>query len=425
MSHARTLPRYVGLAGLVAGLLVAVPSLAASINIRDVKPVRATDSHIETSVYASYRHSANDPRYFQKLRVLVSRATLRRGALAALARGIPHPGLQAAALAAGFIIGNDNNILVSDSSKTAFDPESEDDWPVPPGYGYWEGGYQGDRHSRLQSAVQATLDKTYRDRLEFERFIRTPDQDGLEARAVYKCFYNTTSGTESSCTAITYYYRNHPDNPRPDLSGYEPTPVAGTAPATDQDLSKIDEHLPESIIDDFWSDTGSPYPESWSEANANNGVMPNIQSEGQAAPEIHQGVSEWAENMNAKLEDKPLPHPGTDTKPNANTATEQQLENQEAAQEAWEDPPPESAYPAMPTPSWNVKVIDDLPDYNASLGAGQCPEPDVIPVPGYGDITLDWQPACDLASGIRGAVIGICFIAALYIALGQSRSSES
>ncbi|MGQ0333100.1 virulence factor TspB C-terminal domain-related protein [Halomonas elongata] len=283
----------------------------------------------------------------------------------------------------------------------------------PAGVGQWNGwGIYTDTLSEAVSHYEEHFDRT----LEYYKWLY-PANDKMLYKAVYKCYYiSSVSGNRKSCDTVSFSYHQKDGEEIPENhKDYSPNTKLSPAPASPGDISKIDEYLPNSIVDDIWEDQGGTYPENWND--------PDIQSDGNAAPEIQEAVSKWAENLGAKLEGQAAPHPDAAT--SGNTAPEQQLENQEAAQDAWEDPPPESAYPAMPTPSWNVKVIDDLPDYNASLGAGQCPEPDVIPVPGYGDITLDWQPACDLASGIRGAVIGICFIAALYIALGQSRSSES
>lgn len=344
---------------------------------------------------------------------MVPRSSLRTAALtaAAVVGAIPHPGLKTAIAAAGLLLGASGEVLAPTGGEETIIPSEDPDFPA--GIGQWQGwGVSTDTLAEAIASYEEAFGRTYK----FDKWIVHTSDDILYV-AKFKCYYKSNvTGNKNSCgdTYIQYRLKDGEQAPA-NHKEYSPKPKATPAPASPDDISKIDEHLPDSIVDDIWEDQGGTYPESW-----NN---PDIQSEGNAAPEIQEAVSKWAENLGAKLEGQVAPHPNAAT--GGNTAPEQQLENQEAAQRAWEDPPPESAYPKMPTPTWNVEVIDDLPDYNAGLGVGQCPEPDVIPVPGYGDITLDWQPACDLASGIRGAVIGICFIAALYIALGQSRSSES
>ena len=82
----------------------------------------------------------------------------------------------------------------------------------------------------------------------------------------------------------------------------------------------------------------------------------------------------------------------------------------------WDEPVPDFT---EVNPEWQVETIDELPSYNIGIGSGQCPPPTVItlPFPLNSTLTLNWQPFCDLAAMIRGAVIAVAMILALYIVL--------
>ena len=123
MNHARTFTRYACLAGLVAGLLAPVQSLAQQTSpsrptITSVSSAGTSGSDILARVSANTQPQALGSRIYWTQQVSVSRQTLRAGALAAMRRGVMHPGLQVAMLAAGYLL-TDDGVEV---------PDSEDDF---------------------------------------------------------------------------------------------------------------------------------------------------------------------------------------------------------------------------------------------------------------------------------------------------------
>ncbi|AXY43787.1 hypothetical protein D1793_17155 [Halomonas sp. JS92-SW72] len=82
----------------------------------------------------------------------------------------------------------------------------------------------------------------------------------------------------------------------------------------------------------------------------------------------------------------------------------------------WDEPVPNFT---EVNPEWQVETIDELPSYNIGIGSGQCPSPTVInlPFPLNSNLVINWQPFCDLAAMIRGAVIAVAMILSLYIVL--------
>ncbi|MCH4564359.1 hypothetical protein MKP05_14710 [Halomonas sp. EGI 63088] len=398
MPHARTLPRYACLAGLVAGLLAPVHALASpSAEIRSIQYAgTSTPTHINTKVRAAYRFSANDPRFYHRLTLAVSRQSIRTGALAALSRGVMHPGVAVAIAAAGWAWSMADGIYEELAPEETF---------TSPGYDEY-GALEQCSPSSTALCRHSSSNKEY-------GFVR------LGKSSVY--------GYDSSRYVVVGHCTTGAC--QPDQNGYWPTYYASRTgtdatysggqitetfpreiePVSEADLPALDEFFPGSIIDDLWADDPSAIPQQWQDQIS---VLPfsNLNPAGQAAPEVHQGVSRWAENMTARMQDEALPHPDPGVSPEGNTAAEEIVDRMD------EEPPD---FPNEPEPVWNVVEIDELPDYNASIGSGQCPGPHHINFPFFGSISLDWQPACDLASNIRGAVIALGYILGLLIVVGK------
>ncbi|GAA0624362.1 virulence factor TspB C-terminal domain-related protein [Halomonas beimenensis] len=357
---------------------------------------------------ASYRLAANDPRIYKQLSTSIPKASLRRAALSALARGVMHPGLQLAIVAAGFALSQNNEILAPDPEVADLEQIFETYADNIAQYGAdgangnirFSGGYTmctGVHPSIFNHiACYKEADAIYNKNLPFQGIVE--NSGSIYAR------YGTSNvlmGFTSAAVDTDPYY----------------DPDGAMVPATEEDLETLDEHLPATIVDDIWTE-GEPVPEWENEISIigepATSVVPTKQQA--IAPAVARQVGQWAANTEAQLKGEPAPNPDAET--GGNTAPDEMLDQ-------WQEKPPASAYPTLPTPEWNVNVIDDLPDYDAGLGVGMCPEPNVIEIPLYGTISLDWQPACELAGNIRGAVIGLCFISALFIVLGQSRPSTA
>ncbi len=324
----------------------------------------------------------------------MSRETLRRGALAALTAGRLLPGLGIAITAAGFIWSQQDGLY----DPALSEPDQE-----------FEYGATYDDFSAIPGCVGAPAGTFCRaeDYAGFAHLGKSSVYGYNESRVI-ALGHCTTAPCEPDENGYwpTYYVSKtvHQNEYAP--GDYAETIEGEVTPVPDDALPQLDEHLPGSIVDDFWAEDPAALPEPWADAIS---VLPfsNIDAAGQTAPEAHQAVSRWAENMTAKMNAEPLPNPETDAE--GNTAAEQQLEE-------WDKPIPPFA---EVTPEWQVETVDSLPDYNIGLGSGSCPGPTAIalPAPFGGSLSLDWQPLCDFASMIRGAVIAVCMILSLYIVL--------
>lgn len=77
---------------------------------------------------------------------------------------------------------------------------------------------------------------------------------------------------------------------------------------------------------------------------------------------------------------------------------------------------------AMPEPDMPEPVEDDFErTYSASFG-GSCPAPRTVSTQ-FGQVSLSWEPLCDLAGYIKFLVIGSAALYAAFIALGISRGN--
>ena len=405
MTHARTLPRYVGAAGLVAGLLVAFPSLAfEKVHISNVTVGGSTPTTINAYVNARYQYSPLDSRRYYKWQVPVAKSTLRAGALSALGRGVMHPGFQAAILAAGFIISNNNEIGVPDPSFPVSDvirPEHRT------GY-YWR--FAGKSFSSPEAAAYYWLST--------EPLSSRNHSWAYVSGSQYRIGICTLRSDGQACTgdmatnALTLTpYTNPPSYD--DIDPY--------FPATEQDLERIDEYIPPQLLEELWADlkpdvttrpftiTPQTYPEPWyNQLDVSSLPLSQLSTTGTPAPEVVTHVAKQMENLDAQMEGREKPHPSVTVAPGA-SADEEMLER-------WDEPVPDFT---EVNPEWQVETIDELPSYNIGIGSGQCPPPTVItlPFPLNSTLTLNWQPFCDLAAMIRGAVIAVAMILALYIVL--------
>lgn len=419
MTHARTLTRYACLAGLIAGLLAPVSSLAQGFpsghpyhssnsraNIAAKYGIAMSQQSGTAMVEVGYRarHTGlpGGVTRYTNGRALIPAATIRTGALSALSRGVRHPGFQIAVLAAGFIIANDGNIYSEffdpdDNEFSSYDGSSLDTFEAYRG----RFGNNSPCYSENMSAVIAC----------FKPFVMNwYGADGAELSSV--TLQNTNEFVlrfgwwkhhpPSSGVSINYFYGISPnDNYEP----YNPAPV----PITDSELAEIDPHIPPELVDELWADSGS-IPE-WEEAIT---MLPfdNIFAEGNTTSEVYQSARQANENLYAQLSGEPEPNPDQTTI--GGTAGDEMVD-------MWNQPIPD--FPEA-EPEWQVEEITTLPDFSFGLGAGSCPAPVTIPHPLGGSFTIEFQKLCDLASMIRGAVIAICMILALYIVLGTRATTS-
>ncbi|ATJ81423.1 virulence factor TspB C-terminal domain-related protein [Halomonas beimenensis] len=402
MTHARTFPRYVGIAGLVAGLLAPVSSLAA-VNTNGIEILSTTATgvkngqYIEAAASVAYQHVNTAERIYTRQVVPVARSTLRKGALAALGRGLMHPGLQLAIAAAGWAWSMQDGIHEAGTGESQ--PVTSPDWSE------W---------SEIPGVSSQCPDALYTVQEWGAKYVN----DAWWMGYTYAVPYTESSDPfVNNCTNLepeggyfpTLHF--HPVIQKAEYTGGSVDSTLETEPVLvpESDYGQLDEHLPSTIVDDLWFDDESPYPWEW--ADTNDAIDPKLNdiedAKGSSPPEVRQKAKAWAENVAASLEGKEPPNPDTDA--DGKTADE-------AMYESTQEPIPPFG---EVEPEWQVETIDSLPDYDIGLGSGSCPAPTAItlPAPFNSVIELDWQPVCDFASMIRGAVIAVCMILSLYIVL--------
>ncbi|XKE44516.1 hypothetical protein LG302_14220 [Halomonas organivorans] len=400
MTHARTLPRYVGIAGLVAGLLAPVSSLAA-VNTNGIEILSTTATgvkngqYIEAAASVAYQHVNTAERIYTRQLVPVATSTVRRGAVAALSRGIMHPGLAIAITAAGLLLeGDEIQVMESGDQPQSSDfpemyAEENREYTASGDSCVWEGSGGEFYNNPLAAAASFS-----------------PVDD------IYP-LYPLGSGHYGDCLLWRAQDGSNkfsvfpPAIPGP-VSSFNDVYTASPVPATEEDLALLDPHIPPQLYDELvgseddipeWEDAISLLP------GAGSSVVPT--NEQNVVPEVASKAGQWAENIAAQLDGEPAPNPDTDT--DGKTASDQMYED-------WQQPIPPFG---EVEPEWQVETIDSLPDYDIGLGSGSCPAPTAItlPAPFNSVIELDWQPVCDFASMIRGAVIAVCMILSLYIVL--------
>lgn len=413
MTHARTLPWYVGAAGLVAGLLVAFPSLAfEKVHISNVTVGGSTPTTINAYVNARYQYSPLDSRRYYKWQVPVAKSTLRTGALAALGRGVMHPGFHAAVLATGYIISESG--IFKDTSPS-----------IPPEF---------EQYDVIEEGVYYRI---YNNRSDSYEFAPTLWQIGViasnilcESPQVSDCSvsdfdtprrylyidYTTTEFGSPSDRRTQRSYSVFSGDPYQYVD-----PNAGLTPVSESDLENIDPHIPPQLLEELWADlkpdvttrpftiTPQTYPEPWyNQLDVSSLPLSQLSTTGTPAPEVVTHVAKQMENLDAQMEGREKPHPSVTVAPGA-SADEEMLDR-------WDEPVPDFT---EVNPEWQVETIDELPSYNIGIGSGQCPPPTVItlPFPLNSNLVINWQPFCDLAAMIRGAVIAVAMILSLYIVL--------
>ncbi|QJQ96262.1 MULTISPECIES: virulence factor TspB C-terminal domain-related protein [Halomonadaceae] len=430
MINARTLPRYVGAIGLAACLLAPVQALAQG--APDYPPYYSANSRasiaalsgmnaskqsgtamVTTNYRAVHTNLPGAVTRYTSGSVAVPAATYRNAALSALRRGVMHPGLQVAVLAAGYLLSESGEVVKIDETA----PTAITNVPV---YDVGQGGsgslyisppygeYCSYSRSETSNAVHcqnfahtASLTRTY-------------TQSGYlwTGYAFWRCndpVYSIPAAVKTSSGSYqTRCYRNLPDFVPIDPS------IAPTLPVTSEsDFEKIDEHLPPEIAEQLF-DMGIDVPD-WREQisvipfadklSSSSGSSPGKN----VSPEVAKEVLKQNENLYQQLTGRPISHPDTET--DAKEAQDEMLDS-------WTGP----IQPFPDTePQWQVETIESLPDYSMGLGSGVCPAPTVInlPFPMSGSVTLEWRPFCDLAGMIRGAVIALSMILSLYIVLGN------
>lgn len=415
MTHARTLPRYVGAAGLVAGLLVAFPSLAfEKVHISNVTVGGSTPTTINAYVNARYQYSPFDSRRYYRWQVPVAKSTLRAGALSALGRGVMHPGFQIAVVAAGFVI-----------SEGIIYKEEETDWGDISQFQQYDDNFgalswRGRISTSIPMEYHPTILSSALSALSYYQGIR-PDGD----YHLYKIEQLAPLHYRITLRGVHNGSWNHPNyTVLPDYD-IEPTHSIDygvvEVPVTQEDLATVDQHIPPQLLEELWADlkpdvttrpftiTPQTYPEPWyNQLDVSTLPLSQLSTTGTPAPEVVTHVAKQMENLDAQMEGREKPHPSVTVAPGA-SADEEMLDR-------WDEPVPDFV---EVTPEWQVETIDELPSFDIGIGSGQCPPPTdiTLPFPLNSTLTLNWQPFCDLAAMIRGAVIAVAMILSLYIVL--------
>ncbi|MDR5891169.1 hypothetical protein QC822_16685, partial [Halomonas salina] len=288
MTHARTLARYVGIAGLIGGLLAPVPSLAVAPGASaEILTVRAsgpsTSAAIGAKVNAAYRHAVGSARYYKNLSLMIPRAQLRQGALAVLSAGRLLPGLGIAVTAAGLFIAESGDIMKSSPNAFYSDWDNINDTT---------GTYTWGGPTAFSSPLEYAQDYASGFGKDVCYFTQLNDMKyGFSVTYVH-----SSSGTQRcSSNVINVSANTETFSANPIPSDFEYGDTVDT-PASEEDLEDIDEHLPDEIVDDIADEAPELIP-AWTEAIS---VVPDaaaITSDVAAAPAVYEGVSEWANAM--------------------------------------------------------------------------------------------------------------------------------
>lgn len=413
MTHARTLPRYACLAGLVAGLLAPVHALAQAAPgvgtwVDEAKTTRLnsyvgghyvqtpTTTHVYVRATGKWTSFQDGVSRYKNLTVPVAKSTLRKGALAVLGRGFMHPGLQLAIAAAGWAWSMSDGIYQTDENVVTL-PDVDD--PAS-GSCSFSPNHDAERFSDYRSAI----------------YHKVGDAEILQVNGVNNNLNSDCTGYIAVSLKISapptyvnnwYYARQKTDAPV-DPSYPDPSIVS----VDPENYPELDPHIPPELADQLWN--GEPIPEWQDEISILGQPASQVDSGTRnQPPEVASAVGQWAANMSSQYNgDDTLPYPDADT--GGQSAADQQYDDNQ------EPPPP---FPEV-EPEWQVEEITSLPDYSMGLGSGSCPAPTTVSLPWGGSFTLSWQPACDLAALIRGAVIGICMILSLYIVLGTRATTS-
>lgn len=321
-------------------------------------------------------------------KVPVPLSTLRVGALSALGRGFMHPGLQLAIAAAGFIWSQSDGILKEGSALPAGMDNFYDDYPgtgevISDRYWQWNAVY----YTTPNAALSACL------------------ASGICFGSVEKvsCLEDNWYGPYCSKWRYTlrdpakgYIYLTLSSSSRTADLPVADAPTS-LVPATDDDLVSLDEHLPPEIVEQLWSDPGSLPEWMWD--------VPKVTSDGNVAPEVADAVRQQADNIESTML-------GETDQPHTDTGDSEAKTPEEKIADSFDEPVPPFG---EVEPQWQVETIDSLPGFSSGIGGGSCPAPISINLPMGQSMSISIQPACDLATMIRGAVIGVCGLIALMI----------
>ncbi|WP_431025026.1 virulence factor TspB C-terminal domain-related protein [Halomonas sp. H5] len=425
MTHARTLTRYACLAGLIAGLLVAVPSLTHAQGFPPGHPY-----HIDTArarimqkyatsavermgerqieVRARVRHSGlpgNVTRY-TTVGTYIPASKVRMGAMAALGRGVMHPGLQVAILAAGWAWSQSQGIHQPYVDEEGlFESQEGISWSAPfcSGERFVSAGAAWSCFRSSQPGIHKFRDFTS----------PTSTYPAGTMRVHYRC-----DPDGSGCLSASMISSSYP----PTTDTYS-SPDSLNESVPESDYAQLDQHIPHELVNQLWQSRWQDHQDwlqdigYWSKSGSDLSSeagrdLSKVSSESGTTAEVMKKAAEQNENLYAQLTGEE--EPNTETETDARTADDEQLDR-------WDEPIPE--FPEE-EPEWQVEVIDSLPSFSFGLGSGSCPAPVTIPHPLGGSFTIEFQKLCDLASMIRGAVIAICMILALYIVLGTRATTS-
>ncbi|MFC0267942.1 virulence factor TspB C-terminal domain-related protein [Kushneria aurantia] len=229
----------------------------------------------------------------------------------------------------------------------------------------------------------------------------------------YLTYVDTVSPSASDPTR----FENSPEFQYPDSDS------GGDSVSFDDDVvvQILSDNVSPNSVNDI-IDSGSDISD-WRSQNSDSPFSNNVSSRsssGSVPPELFDRVGKDGQNLAHDYgndDDSDRPYPDQDTSPGTDSSS--QIYDEIMKNPTGDD----SRFPDQ-SPEWQTEVISELPDYSTGLGSGSCPAPAVIPLPlGWGNIELDWQPICDFATYIRGAVIAVGFLAALYIVLGVRTSA--
>lgn len=414
MKHARrTVITCAGYVGLIGCFLAGDAALASTRNgtiwVRDVRASSVEQAlggtHVRVNTRTSYITADGNIRRYGSPSVLVARPTLRQGALALARRGIMHPGFQLAITAAGFIWSQQDGLMapresggLSDYYKDPFYPDSFDYGLSGPDVIY-RVGVNGDWfYGSLLNTAAAYC-----------------NQWGTKVKQVWASGNLAHSNYRVSCdpsglgTIVHIGDYENPSNWPESETVYEP--------ATDEEIEQLDEHIPVEIVQDLYGNNFA-IPQ-WQEAISVMGQpATDVQSNGQLMPEIADAVGKWGKNIADKLNGDEPSYP--DAPDHSRDAQEEyydcQLENCDGGDDGggtdWDEPIPPFEEPEI---KWQTEILT-LPDWSSGIGSGSCPGSRSIPMPlGGGSLDIDYQPACDLATMVRPALIGTCGFIALLI----------
>lgn len=314
--------------------------------------------------------------------------------MAALGRGVMHPAFAAALVAAGFIVEG-LDIFKEDYPQFENDDYGYSNNLVPGGQAFY---YNGEYFGSVSAAILDHANRVHPGHIGIIHLSR--DSSGNPR---YRAKMPSSSSPDGYYIGSTRTVHGSTVPYTGDVLHVEPQ----RTPATEEEIEQADQYISPALVEQLWQDDPVAIPQAWQNAIS---ILPFVDPapQGQAAPEVHQAVSRWAENMTAQMQGEPIPHP--DVGSEGNSASDEILDQ-------WEGPIP--PFPDDPQPEWNVQVIDELPEYETNLSGGQCPSPTVVNVPLMGTVSIVWQPICDFASMISGAVKALGLITGLFIVLGR------